>query len=602
MNSSQVAPIVTKPSDRAWWKSATVYQIYPASFCDHDSNGWGTLPGILSKIPYLHSLGVDIVWLSPLYTSPQADMGYDISDYRNVDPRYGTLEDWENILEAVHERGMKLVMDLVVNHSSEEHPWFKESRSSLKNPKRDWYIWRPAKYNDKGERIPPNNWRSVFGQGSAWEWDPQTEQYFLHLFLKEQPDLNWENDELRKEVYDLMHWWLKKGIDGFRMDVINFIAKAPGLPDAPVIEPDRPYQPFGPMSINRPEVHGFMKEMNKEVLSHYDCFAVGECPGFAEVAEYAPYSIPENKELQMIFHFHHQSFDRAGGGLERMHDPEWKLSALKKVFNTWQVEMEEAGGWNSNYVENHDQPRILSRMASDHPDDRGKSAKLTAMFHAALTGTLFMYQGQEMGLCNVPREWGEEEYKDIETIQFLQGERDHKRKNTGERDPDISGVLKGIRQTARDNARTPMQWDSSKHAGFTKGTPWMRIHDDYTDGWNVAAQMADPGSVWSFWQRLLKLRQEYEALIYGKFIPLDERNEEIYAWIRDDPTTDQKLLVVLNFARGGGRGKASTFIPTDMNTKGAKLLITNGSAKLGSGIDGDIALQPWEGRIYVLGK
>ncbi|CAD6587105.1 MAG: hypothetical protein TREMPRED_004662 [Tremellales sp. Tagirdzhanova-0007] len=532
--------------------------------------------------------------------SPQADMGYDISDYRNVDPRYGTLEDWEKVLEAVHERGMKLVMDLVVNHSSEEHAWFKESRSSLSNPKRDWYIWRPAKYNDKGERVPPNNWKSVFGQDSAWEWEPTTEQYYLHLFLKEQPDLNWENEELRKEVYEMMHWWFKKGIDGFRMDVINFISKAEGLPDAPVTDPNRSYQGFGGQSCNRKEVHGFMKEMNKEVLSDYDCFAVGETPGNGPVSEYAPYSVPSNRELQMIFHFHHQSFDRAGGGLHRVHNPDWKLSDMKKTFTTWQVEMEQAGGWNSNYVENHDQPRTVSRMASDHPADRAKSAKLLSMFHCALGGTIFIYQGQEIGTCNVPREWSEEEYKDVETIQHIQGERDHRRKMTSGKNPDVSDLLKGMRETARDNARTPIQWDSSENAGFTKGTPWMRVHDDYAQGWNVAAQVDDPDSVWSFWQHMLKLRKQYEALIYGKFLPLDEANEETYGWIRDDPTIDQRLLVILNFARGDGRGARSTFTPTNIDTKRAKLIVTNGPAKIDSGIDGDIKLEPWEGRIYLL--
>nr|WVH01974.1 hydrolase [Naematelia aurantialba] len=596
-----IAPKVEKPSDRAWWKDSTVYQIYPASFCDHDANGHGTLKGILSKIPYLQELGVDIVWLSPIYESPQADMGYDISNYQDLHRPYGTLEDWDQVLKAAHERGMKLVMDLVVNHSSDQHPWFKESRSSKTNPKRNWYIWHDGKINEKGERVPPNNWKACFGAGSAWEWDEETQQYYLHLFLKEQPDLNWENPEVRHAVYDMMHWWLKKGIDGFRMDVINFISKVPGFPDAPVRD-DRTYQEFADMSINGPKVHEWLKEMNREVLSKYDCFAVGECPGQEAVDVFSPYSKQANKELQMVFHFHHQSLDRVGGNLgSRQYDPEWKLSGFKEVFNHWQTEMETQGGWNSNYLENHDQPRTISRFCSDHPQDRAKSAKLLSMFQCSLGGTLFMYQGQEIGMCNVPRDWPEEEYLDVESIANLAGEREYRRKKTGEQNPDMSDMLKSLRQTARDNGRTPIQWDSSVYAGFSKAKPWMRVHDDFADGWNVAAQRKDPDSPLSFWQRMLKLRKQYPALVYGKFIPLDKKNEATYAYIRDDPTISQRLLVILNFARGNGRGAASTFeVPTDVDVSKAKLIITNGDAKEGSGINGNIELTPWEGRVYLL--
>ncbi|ORY32235.1 glycoside hydrolase superfamily [Naematelia encephala] len=601
MNVQTIAPVVQKPSDRAWWKDSTVYQIYPASFCDHAANGHGTLKGILSKITYLHTLGVDIVWLSPIYESPQADMGYDISNYQDLHKPYGTLEDWDEILKAAHAKGMKLVMDLVVNHSSDQHPWFKESRSSKANPKRNWYIWHDGKLNEKGERVPPNNWKACFGDVSAWEWDEATQQYYLHLFLKEQPDLNWENPELRHAVYDMMHWWLKKGIDGFRMDVINFISKVPGFPDAPV-QNDRLYQDFGAMSINGPRVHEWLQEMNREVLSKFDCFAVGETPGPDAVDVFSPYSNPTNKELQMVFHFHHQSVDRIGGQLgSRQYDPKWKLSGFKEVFNTFQVEMEKQGGWNSNYLENHDQPRTISRFCSDHPEDRAKSAKLISMFQSSLGGTLFMYQGQEIGLCNVPRDWPEEEYIDVESIANLQSEREYRRRKTGEQNPDMSDMLKSLRQTARDNGRTPMQWDSSEYAGFSKAKPWMRVHDDYADGWNVAAQMKDPNSPWSFWQKMLKLRKDFPALVYGKFIPLDEKNEDTYAYIRDDSTISQILLIVLNFARGDGRGATSTFVvPKEVDVSNAKLIISNGQAKQGSAIDGEIQLSPWEGRIYVL--
>ncbi|WWD21819.1 hypothetical protein CI109_106307 [Kwoniella shandongensis] len=590
------------PADRAWWKSATVYQVYPASFCDHAASGYGTLLGILSKVDYLQSLGVDIVWLSPIYESPQEDMGYDISDYRKIDKRYGSLEDWAKLLEALHERGMKLVMDLVVNHTSDQHVWFKESRSSRDNPKRDWYIWRPARYNEKNERIPPNNWKGTFGQESAWEYDETTDEYYLHLFLTEQPDLNWENPEVRTAIYDMMHWWLKKGADGFRMDVINFIAKAPGLPDAPVVQPDREYQGFGSMSINRPEVHEWLKEMNREVLSHYDCFAVGECPGDEAVAAYAPYSVRENEELQMVFHFHHQSFDRAAGGFARAHKPDWKLSDLKKIFNTWQVEMAQESGWNSNYLENHDQPRIVSRMASDHPEDRARCAKLLALFHCSLGGTIYVYQGQELGMINVPRDWDISEYKDIETIRNFQAEVRYRQKKTGQDNPDISDLLEHNRMTARDNGRTPMQWDSSLHAGFTKGEPWMRIHDDYREGWNAAAQTKDSESVWSFWQKTLCFRKSHEAMIYGDFVPLDEANEDTYSYIREDRQIGEKLLIVLNLARGdNGRGARSVVVlPRDLNVSDSKLLISNIDGTESQRIVGDIELAPWEGRIYAL--
>ncbi|KAK4688709.1 hypothetical protein P7C73_g1403, partial [Tremellales sp. Uapishka_1] len=597
------ATTVSRPSDRAWWKSSTVYQVYPPSFADDGAHGHGTLKGLLARVPYLKSLGVDIIWLSPIYPSPQADMGYDISNYRDIDPRYGTLADYDDIVKAAKERGMKVVMDLVVNHTSEQHEWFKESKKSTTNPKRDYYIWRKPKLTASGERRPPNNWKSVFGGGSAWEYDETTGEYYLHLFLKEQPDLNWENDKVRQEVWDIMRYWLEKGSDGFRMDVINFISKVPGLPDAPIKAEGREFQHFGDLSTNGPKMHEWMKEMNREVLSHYDCFAVGEAPGDGPIEDYAPYSVPENKELQMIFHFHHFSFDMKFGGLGRDSNPNWKLSDMKKIFNHWQVGMEKAGGWNSNYLENHDQPRMITRVASDHPEDRVKSGKLVSMFHCSLTGTLFIYQGEEIGMSNVPRDWSEKEYKDIESIQNLQGERAHRRKVQGKEDVDVSDVLESMRLTARDNGRTPMQWDDTENAGFTKGVPWMRVHDDYREGWNAAAQVKDEDSVWSFWQKMLGLRKRYESLVYGEFIPLDEGNEETYAYIRDDPTISQKLLVVLNFARGNGRGNASTFIvPETVDISRTQLLISNGQEKEGSKIPSsrEIALTPWEGRIYLL--
>ncbi|ORY35315.1 putative hydrolase [Naematelia encephala] len=594
---------LSESADPAWWKEATVYQVYPASFADHAANGHGTLKGILHRVPYLKELGVDIVWLSPCYESPQADMGYDISNYQKIDPQYGTLQDWDDIRDACHERGMKLVMDLVVNHTSDQHEWFKQSRSSRSNPKRDWYIWHTGKINENGERIPPNNWKSSFGAGSAWEWDEITQEFYLHLFLKEQPDLNWENEEVREAVYGMMKWWLERGTDGFRMDVINYISKAAGFPDAPITVPGRLYQSFGSLSVNRPKVHDFLKEMNRRVISPYDCFCVGECPGTEAPDLFASYSKPANKELQMVFHFHHQGFDRISRSWGRSWNPDWSLSKMKKIFNTWNVEIPKEGGWNSNYIENHDQSRIISRLASDHPSNRSKSAKLCCMFHATLTGTIFVYQGQEIGMVNVPVDWDEREYKDIEAVQNLQGEREYLESQGGVMGKNaIKGVLKSLRMTARDNARTPMQWDDKLNAGFSQATPWMRVHDDFKT-WNVKTQMADPNSPWTFWKRMLEIRKHHPAMVYGEFIPLDPESEKNYSYIRYHSETNQRILVVLNFAKGtDGLGEDITFDPVTVGVDmtSAKLLISNGEEKEGSGVQGTMTLSSWEGRVYLL--
>ncbi|KAL7419003.1 hypothetical protein Q5752_006688 [Cryptotrichosporon argae] len=567
---------VVLPSDPAWWKEAT------ASFADHAANGHGTMRGIAERVPYLKDLGVDIIWLSPCYESPQKDMGYDISNYLKIDPRYGTLEDWDAVRDACHERGMKLVMDLVVNHTSDQHAWFKESRSSKTSPKRNWYFWHPGKVDEHGVRHPPNNWKNSFGPSSAWEWDDETQEYYLHLYLTEQPDLNWENVAVREAVYDVMRWWLDRGADGFRMDVINYISKAPGLPDAPVTVPGRPYQAFNELSVDRPRVHDFLKEMHERVLSHYDCFAVGECPGAQGPESFALYSKPECKELQMVFHFHHQGFDRLMRPYGRSWNPKWTLSGMKKIFNTWNVEMAQHGGWNSNYLENHDQSRIISRLGSDHPSNRLQSAKLCCMFHTTLTGTLFIYQGQEIGMVNVPADWGEHEYKDIEAIKILAGEREFLRQQGVEGDV-TKEVMKSLRMTARDNGRTPMQWDASPNAGFSKATPWMRVHDDY-ETWNVATQRADPGSAWHFWKRMLEIRKQHPALLYGDFTPLDNESNENYSYIRHHAATGERILVVLNFARGDdGMGRSITWDPAvnGVDMAGATLLISN-NAEAGS--------------------
>ncbi|RSH95501.1 hypothetical protein EHS25_000593 [Saitozyma podzolica] len=548
-----------------------------ASFADHAANGHGTLRGVVERVPYLKELGVDMIWLSPCYESPQADMGYDISNYQKIDPRYGTLQDWDDLRDACHERGMKLVMDLVVNHTSDQHDWFKQSRSSKSLPKRDWYIWHPGHTDTQGVRSPPNNWKSSFGAGSAWEWDETTSEYYLHLYLKEQPDLNWENVELREAVYAMMRWWLDRGADGFRMDVINYISKAPGLPDAPITVPGRQFQSFGDLSVNRPRVHDFLKEMHREVLSHYDCFAVGECPGTQGPESFAIYSKPENEELQMVFHFHHQGFDRTSRPWGRSWNPDWKLSGMKAIFNEWNVDMPKFGGWNSNYLENHDQSRIITRLASDHPSNRSKSGKLCCMLHTTLTGTLFIYQGQEIGMVNIPSEWGRRRERVYLEKQGVTG------------DEAMKDVLKSLRMTARDNGRTPMQWDDTPNAGFSKATPGCEF-----------TTTTRPGT---FWKKMLEVRKANPAIIYGDFISLDPESEESYAYIRQHPTTNQRILVVLNFAKGDdGMGREITFDPgaLGVDVSAARLVISNGDEKEGSGVSGVMRLGRWEGRVYLL--
>ncbi|CCO34855.1 hypothetical protein BN14_08964 [Rhizoctonia solani AG-1 IB] len=423
---------MSKPLSPEAFKSYCVYQIYPSSFADANGDGIGDLAGIESKLEYIKRLGADVVWLSPIYRSPQKDMGYDISDYQDIDPRYGTLEDWDSLLKKTHELGMRLVMDLVVNHTSDQHEWFKESRSSKSNPKRDWYIWRPPKFDAEGNRKPPNNWASLFG-GSAWEWDETTQEYYLHLFVVEQPDLNWENPEVRQAIWKLMRWWMERGCDGFRMDVINMISKVPGLPDGPVTQPDRDYQPGYQYYCNGPRVHEYLQEMYREVLSRYpNYFTVGESPLTHDPRDLLPYVLPERKELQMMFQFELADIDGTHNPLIPRNP---SLLDIKSVINKWQAFMFNHGGWNSLYMENHDQARSVSRLlgfgvSTDkktfnfdlYDEDLKKfwnvGAKLLAILHTTQGGTVFIYQGEEIGATNVPRGWSLEEYKDVATINF----------------------------------------------------------------------------------------------------------------------------------------------------------------------------------------
>ncbi|THH16201.1 hypothetical protein EW146_g4401 [Bondarzewia mesenterica] len=532
----------------AWWKEAVVYQIYPISFSDSNGDGLGDLNGIYAKLEYLKDLGVDVLWLSPIYPSPLADMGYDISDYRGIDPRYGTLEDWDRLLEGVHERGMKLMMDLVVNHTSDEHEWFIESRSSKSNPKRDWYIWRPPKYDFEGNRQPPSNWKSVF-EGSAWEYDAATDEYYLHLYLDKQPDLNWDNREVREAVWSLMKFWLDRGCDGFRMDVINLISKVDGHPDVPVSDPKQKYQIASQMYVNGPKCHEYIQEMNRRVLSKYDLITVGEAPFTHDSKDLAEFVLPANKELNMVFSFEVVEIDNSDKGFSAGANPlqyrEWKLSELKDIIKKWQTLLREEGFWNAVFIENHDQARSVSRYANDSPEYRARSAKLLAMMQTTLSGTLYVYQGEEIGMKNFPASWPIGEYKDVATQNYHKRVLQERKAEAGEKEVDMSDVLYGCQRKARDHARTPVQWNDKPHGGFTTGTPWMRVNDDYTE-WNVSAQLEDPDSVLAFWKRALATRKQNDVLVHGNFCLLSPHNEKVFAYTRALGNTT--TLVLLNFS------------------------------------------------------
>ncbi|RTE77912.1 hypothetical protein BHE90_007624 [Fusarium euwallaceae] len=519
---------------RAWWKESSVYQIYPASFQDSTGTGVGDLKGIISRVDYLKNLGVDIVWLSPIFKSPQVDMGYDVSDYEAIDPPYGDISDVDVLKDKLHERGMKLVLDLVVNHTSDQHEWFKESRKSKDNPYRDWYVWRPAKYDADGNRQPPNNWQGHF-QGDTWEYDETTDEYYLHLFCKEQPDLNWENPAVRKKVHEIMRFWLDRGADGFRMDVINFVSKDQAFPDS-----DQTVLRGHEFYACGPRCHEYLKEIG-EILREYDAFSVGEMPCVHDERELIKAVRADRGELSMIFHFELMDLDHGPGG--KFTPRTWKLSELKATTHKWQKFMYDNQGWNALYLENHDQPRSVSRFVHDDPQNRVASAKLIAVFLGFQSGTPFLYQGQEIGMTNVPKDWPFEEYKDIDCLS-------HWNANKGNADAATLDSYKVEYQLkSRDNARTPMQWDATPNAGFTKAdvTPWMRVNDNYREI-NAASQTSDPDSVYHCWRRVLEKRKEHvDIFVYGDFQLVNEAHEKVFAYSRKADNGDT-ALVVCNFA------------------------------------------------------
>ncbi|MEK5235943.1 alpha-glucosidase [Paenibacillus sp. FSL L8-0470] len=513
---------------RAFWKEAVVYQIYPRSFQDSNGDGIGDLQGIISRLDYLQKLGVDVVWLSPVYKSPNDDNGYDISDYEDIMDEFGTLKDWEELLAGLHERGIKLMMDLVINHSSDEHAWFAESRSSLDNPYRDYYIWRPGGPN--GER--PNNWSSVFS-GPAWELDEATGEYYLHLFSRKQPDLNWENPQLREALYKMIAFWLDKGVDGLRMDVINMISKVEGLPSAhrEGLAPGE-LAGGGEYFMNGPRVHEYLQEMNREVLSKYEVMTVGETPG-ASVEDAILYTAEDRQELQMVFQFEHMDVDSGPGG--KWDVTPWSLKGLRDILHKWQVGLAERG-WNSLYLNNHDQPRMVSRFGNDG-EYRVLSAKMLATLLHTLKGTPYIYQGEEIGMTNVKFPVLED-YKDIEILNMY-------REKVTEGGAEHETILQAIHTKGRDNARTPMQWDASANAGFTQGAPWLKLNPNYQDI-NVEQALADPDSVFYYYQKLISLRKEHQIMAYGEYKLLLTEHEYIYAYTRT--LDDEQWLILLNFS------------------------------------------------------
>ncbi|RKQ32513.1 glycoside hydrolase family 13 protein [Oceanobacillus halophilus] len=554
---------------KAWWKESVVYQIYPRSFNDSNGDGIGDIQGIIEKLDYLKDLGVDVIWLSPVYQSPNDDNGYDISDYQAIMDEFGTMEDWEELLDEMHKRDLKLIMDLVVNHSSDEHKWFEESRKSKDNPYRDYYIWRPGKDGKE-----PNNWGSTFS-GSAWEYDENTDEYYLHLFSKKQPDLNWENPKLRQEVYDMMKWWLDKGIDGFRMDVINFISKVPGLPDAPNPE-GKKYASGSKYFMNGPRIHEFLHEMYEEALADYDVMTVGEMPG-VNVEEAKKYTDPERKELQMVFQFEHMDLDSGPNG-------KWDLKPLdlrdlKTSISRWQTGLHGVG-WNSLYLNNHDQPRIVSRFGNDK-EYRVISAKMLGTFLHMLQGTPYIYQGEEIGMTNIKFD-SIDDYKDIEILNMYK-----EKVEEGNEDP--AKVMESIYVKGRDNARTPIQWDASENAGFTTGEPWIKVNPNYKEI-NAEQAVADEDSIYHYYRQLIQLRKKHELIVYGDYELILPEHDKIYAYTRS--FEGEKLLVVTNFSEE----EVEFNLPENVDFEAKEKLISNYP-------DADdnyqaFTLRPYEARVY----
>ncbi|GKX29448.1 oligo-1,6-glucosidase [Vallitalea longa] len=551
---------------KSWYKESVVYQIYPRSFMDSNGDGIGDIRGIIKKLDYLKNLGVDIIWISPIYESPNEDNGYDISDYQNILSEFGTMEDFDKLLETAHDKGMKIIMDLVVNHTSDEHQWFVESRKSKDNSYRDYYIWKDGKNGKE-----PNNWGSWFG-GSAWQYDENTEMYYLHIFSSKQPDLNWDNNKVRNEVYKMMKWWLDKGIDGFRMDVINLISKDHKFPDGK--SNGGLYGDLGPYCLNGEHVHEYLKEMNENVLSKYDIMTVGETADVT-IEEAKKYSACDRNELDMVFQFEHMALD--SGDYGKWSNNRFNLIDLKKVLTKWQKELEEKC-WNTLFWSNHDQPRAVSRFGNDK-DHREISAKMLGTCLYMMRGTPFIFQGEELGMTNAYFDTLDE-YRDLETFNAYED-------LTKKHGIDKELMMDYLKHISRDNARTPMQWDDSTNAGFTTGTPWISVNKNYPDI-NANNQVDDHGSVYNYYRKLFKLRHEHEIIVYGDYKLLEPDNNELYVYTRS--LNKNKLLVICNFTQ-----KSLTYeVPEEFRKVNKRILISNYHDDLGEEI------RPYEAKVYMV--
>lgn len=556
--------------NQAWWKESVVYQVYPRSFCDSNGDGIGDLKGICSKLDYLKELGINIIWMSPVYKSPNDDNGYDISDYQDIMDEFGTMEDFDILLAEAHRRDIKIVMDLVVNHTSDEHQWFIESRSSRENDKRDYYIWR-----ESVDGHEPNNWGSCFS-GSAWEWDEVTQMYYLHCFSKKQPDLNWENPKVRRAVFDMMTWWCEKGIDGFRMDVISMISKHEGLPDVPV----KKGQLYGESMLgtcNGPHVHEYLQEMNREVLSKYDLMTVGETAG-VDIPNAKRYANADGSELSMVFQFEHVGLD--AGAADKWVKKKFYLPELKENLTKWQKELEGCA-WNSLFFCNHDQPRIVSRLGDDSP----RSAKAIATMLHFMQGTPYVYQGEELGMTNCPF-GGIENYRDLESINAY-----YELTEAGLREPEE--LLECIAYKSRDNARTPVQWDDSPNGGFTTGQPWIMVNPNYMTI-NAKDQLLDPDSVFHYYQKLIWLRRKSKwasLIVYGTYDLLAPEDENIFAYTRQ--LGERKLLVVCNLSAE----EQSFTVPDSIQWNDTEQLI--GTIGI-SALTREMSLAPWQADVWEL--
>ncbi|PYZ92460.1 alpha,alpha-phosphotrehalase [Salipaludibacillus keqinensis] len=556
-----------------WWRKSVVYQIYPKSFNDTMGNGVGDIQGIIEKLDYLKELGVDVIWLTPIYESPQKDNGYDISDYYSIHEEYGTMEDFDRLLSEAHDRDLKIIMDIVVNHTSTEHRWFKESASSKDNPYRDYYIWK-----NPIDGKEPTNWQSKFG-GNAWKYDEETEQYYLHLFDVTQADLNWENEQVRNDVYEMMNYWFDKGVDGFRLDVINLISKDQRFPndDGSVAPGDgRKFYTDGP------RVHEYMQEMNREVFSKYDVMTVGEMSS-TTVDHCIKYTRPDRNELSMTFNFHHLKVDYPHG--EKWAIADFDFQALKQILSKWQSEMHQGGGWNALFWCNHDQPRVVTRYGNDGKYHK-ESAKMLATTIHMMQGTPYIYQGEEFGMTN-PKFSSIDDYRDVETLNLYES-----KKQEGMDDQEI---LKVIQAKSRDNSRTPVQWNNEQHGGFTEGTPWIPVANNY-ETINAEAAVKDKESIFYHYKKLIQLRKELDIITYGDYQLILEDDDRLFAYVRN--YKNEKLLVINHFYEG----EATFNLPKDIDLADYEVELLVSNDRVDASLQESMLIKPYESLVYHLKK